>query len=77
MSVQGAGQQIKAAVSAWEGISVRPHRFGGVEYRLGTREIGHVRRYARRHPVPNTGQERARGYCAGLTSPRPPGERVD
>jgi len=42
MAVQGAGQLIKATVSSWEGISAHPHRFGGVEYRLGGREIGHV-----------------------------------
>jgi hypothetical protein len=42
MSVHGAGQSIKARVSAWEGITTRPHRFGGTEYRLGGREIGHV-----------------------------------
>jgi hypothetical protein len=42
ISVKGAGQQIKTAVSAWEGITSHPHRFGGVEYRLGIREIGHV-----------------------------------
>jgi hypothetical protein len=29
-------------VSAWQGVSVCDHRFGGVEFRLGTREIGHV-----------------------------------
>ncbi len=29
-------------MSAWEGITSHPHRFGGVEYRLGHREIGHV-----------------------------------
>jgi hypothetical protein len=29
-------------VSAWPGVSVRDHRFGGIEFRLGTREIGHV-----------------------------------
>jgi hypothetical protein len=29
-------------VSAWQGVLVRDHRFGGVEFRLGTREIGHV-----------------------------------
>jgi hypothetical protein len=29
-------------VSAWPGVSVRDHRFGGVEFRLGTREIGHI-----------------------------------
>ena len=42
MSVHGAGQSIKATVSTWEGITTHPHRFGGTEYRLGNREIGHV-----------------------------------
>ncbi len=42
MSVPGAGKRIKDAVTGWEGVNARPHRFGGVEYRLGTREIGHV-----------------------------------
>jgi hypothetical protein len=42
MSVPGAGEHIKAAVSAWEGITAHPHRFGGTEYRLERREIGHV-----------------------------------
>ena len=42
MSVRGAGQHINATVSAWEGITTQPHRFGGTEYRLGSREIGHV-----------------------------------
>jgi hypothetical protein len=42
MSVRGAGDAIKATVSGWEGITTHPHRFGGTEYRLADREIGHV-----------------------------------
>ncbi len=42
MTVRGAGERINETVSAWEGVQARPHRFGGVEYRLGRREIGHV-----------------------------------
>jgi Family of unknown function (DUF5519) len=42
MAVRGAGQTIKARLSAWEGITTHAHRFGGTEYRLGDREIGHV-----------------------------------
>ncbi len=42
MSVSGASDQIKGAVSSWPGVNSAPHRFGGIEYRLGTREIGHV-----------------------------------
>jgi len=42
MSVRGAGQTIRDEVSAWDGITAHAHRFGGTEYRLGSREIGHV-----------------------------------
>lgn len=34
--------RITAALLTWEGVSAAPHRFGGVEYRLGRREIGHI-----------------------------------
>ena len=40
MAVRGAGAQIDAALSQWDGIVALPHRFGGREYRLGDREIG-------------------------------------
>ena len=33
---------ITKAVTAWEGISAQAHRFGGVEYGIGKREIGHI-----------------------------------
>jgi len=42
MPVRGAKEQIDAAVKSWPGITSRPHRFGGTEYRLGRREVGHV-----------------------------------
>jgi hypothetical protein len=42
MDNTGAGDKITAAVLQWEGMSAVPHRFGGTEYRYGTREIGHV-----------------------------------
>jgi hypothetical protein len=35
---------IEHEVAGWEGVSVAPHRFGGVEFRLGRRELGHVHR---------------------------------
>ncbi len=34
--------EIVQAVNAWPGIHSAPHRFGGVEFMLGTREIGHI-----------------------------------
>ena len=42
MPVKGAGQQIHVEVIRWEEIEHAPHRFGGTEYRVGHREVGHV-----------------------------------
>lgn len=42
MSVRGAREKIHDAVLGWPQTTARPHRFGGTEYRLGNREIGHV-----------------------------------
>src|SRR5437016_14433232 len=35
-------QRITDAVSSWPGVEVGRHRFGGVEFRLGRRELGHL-----------------------------------
>ena len=35
-------QQVEQVVGSWEGVSVGPHRFGGIEFRVGRREIGHL-----------------------------------
>jgi hypothetical protein len=35
---------IEHEIAGWEGVSVEPHRFGGVEFRLGRRELGHLHR---------------------------------
>jgi hypothetical protein len=42
MSVSGASHRIQSELWHWAGITSGPHRFGGVEFKLGTREIGHV-----------------------------------
>lgn len=42
MSVRGAQALITAAVTSWSGVTVQPHRFGGVEYVTGKREVGHI-----------------------------------
>jgi hypothetical protein len=36
------GLRIEEEVTGWEGVSAHPHRFGGVEFRLGKRELGHL-----------------------------------
>ena len=35
-------ESIEREVASWEGVSVHPHRFGGVEFRVGKRELGHL-----------------------------------
>jgi hypothetical protein len=42
MTISGAGARITAAVTAWDGVTAVPHRFGGTEFRLVRREIGHI-----------------------------------
>jgi hypothetical protein len=42
MAVAGAQQRIIAVVHGWEEVEIRPHRYGGLEFRLGKRELGHV-----------------------------------
>jgi hypothetical protein len=42
MAVAGAKERIDAALQSWSGVTSQPHRFGGTEYNLGRREIGHV-----------------------------------
>lgn len=38
----GAQTKIVQTLLAWEDVTQQPHRFGGVEFRLGSREIGHI-----------------------------------
>ncbi len=34
--------QIEREVGSWDGVTVSAHRFGGVEFRVGRRELGHL-----------------------------------
>lgn len=38
----GAAERITTTITAWPGITTGPHRFGGLEFRLGRRELGHL-----------------------------------
>ena len=42
MSVRDASKQIIDTLLSWQGIETHPHRFGGTEFRIGKREIGHI-----------------------------------
>jgi Family of unknown function (DUF5519) len=37
-----AEEVIRREVASWPGVSVEPHRFGGVEFKVGRRELGHL-----------------------------------
>jgi len=34
--------RVEHVVASWDGVTTHPHRFGGVEFRLGRRELGHL-----------------------------------
>jgi hypothetical protein len=34
--------RIEYEVGSWNGVTVAPHRFGGLEFRVGRRELGHL-----------------------------------
>jgi hypothetical protein len=38
----GIEDRITDIISGWDGVEVTPHRFGGVEFRIDKREIGHL-----------------------------------
>ncbi len=40
--VESLREVVEREVSGWPGVEVRPHRFGGVEFRVRGHEIGHL-----------------------------------
>jgi Family of unknown function (DUF5519) len=40
--VEDIAERIEREVGSWEGITIHAHRFGGIAFRLGRREIGHL-----------------------------------
>jgi hypothetical protein len=47
-----AVERIVDTVASWEGVTAHEHRFGGVEFRLGRRELGHLHRSFADLPFP-------------------------
>lgn len=37
-----AAARVSASVGSWPDVEVGTHRFGGIEFRLGRRELGHL-----------------------------------
>jgi hypothetical protein len=42
VGMDGANDRIAEEVLSWPGVTSAPHRFGGVEFRLGRIELGHL-----------------------------------
>src|SRR5688572_5731653 len=42
LSSRAAVAVVRAAVGSWEGVTTHDHRFGGIEFRVGRRELGHL-----------------------------------
>ena len=42
LNPRAANQAVLEMVTTWEGVEVSEHRFGGVEFRVGRRKIGHL-----------------------------------
>jgi hypothetical protein len=40
--VEDIRELIEREVGSWKGVTVHSHRFGGVEFRVGKRELGHL-----------------------------------
>jgi Family of unknown function (DUF5519) len=47
-----AVETVRDAVEKWEGVTLHDHRFGGIELRLGRRELGHLHRSFADLPFP-------------------------
>jgi Family of unknown function (DUF5519) len=62
-----AHEQVVREVSSWEGVSVHAHRFGGTEFRVGRRELGHL--HARFADLPFTRPIRDELVAAGRARP--------
>ncbi len=62
-------QQIIQAISAWDGIETFLHRFGGIEFRLGEVEVGHLHMGSGQVDVPFPRQVRAALIVEGEAEP--------
>ena len=40
--MENIAERIEGEVGSWAGVTTHEHRYGGVEFRLGRRELGHL-----------------------------------
>jgi hypothetical protein len=43
---------VRDALARWDGVTAHEHRFGGIEFRIGRRELGHLHRAFADLPFP-------------------------
>lgn len=63
-----AMHRIEAIILSWPGVTVKVHRFGGTEFTLGRREIGHLHGHGLLD-IPFTRAIREEVVRAGLAQP--------
>jgi hypothetical protein len=44
LSPRAAMDAVRDVVASWDGVTAHEHRFGGMEFRIGRRELGHLHR---------------------------------
>jgi luciferase-like monooxygenase len=52
LSARDAIETVRRAVAGWAGVTMHDHRFGGIEFRQGRRELGHLHRTIADLPFP-------------------------
>ena len=66
-STAAANEAVAREVASWRGVTVHEHRFGGVEFRVGRRELGHL--HPRFADLPFTRRVRDELIAAGRARP--------
>ena len=65
LSPHSAIDAVREAVASWEGVTIHEHRFGGIEFRLGRRELGHLHRSFADLPFPRRVRDKLVGTGRG------------
>jgi hypothetical protein len=73
MNPAAANEAVIREVSSWEGVTVHEHRFGGVEFRVARRELGHLHARFADLPFPRRVRDELVEAGAGGTPSRPAG----
>jgi luciferase-like monooxygenase len=69
VSPLAAIEAVRAEVATWQGVTTHEHRFGGIEFRLGRRELGHLHGAIADLPFPRRIRDEL--VAAGQSTSRP------